>query len=163
MPWVSRQNITVPFRSLLALELYDPALKELEFARGVWGDSPVIQATTAWINRQKSFSEKGTTQFNLARASFTDSDPLGGNTLVSGLERNRTLDGAVWGGGVEYALSDWFTLKVEYLRYDISDTLTETARSAGGSSFRFAHHIEDIDTVKVGFNIKFNRDVAPMK
>jgi soluble lytic murein transglycosylase len=57
-------------RSLLALELYDPALKELEFARGMWGDSPVIQATTAWINRQKSFSEKGTTQFNLARGAI---------------------------------------------------------------------------------------------
>ena len=97
-----------------------------------------------------------------ARASFTDSDPTG-TTLVSGLERNRTLDGGVWGGGVEYALSDWFSLKVEYLHFDISDTLTHIARSNTGSSFRFAHDIEDFDTVKVGFNIKFNRDVAPMK
>jgi outer membrane immunogenic protein len=96
-----------------------------------------------------------------ARASFSDS--AGNFTLVSGLERKDTLDGGVWGGGLEYALSDWFSLKVEYLRYDLSDTLTHTARSAGGSSFRFAHHIEDIDTVKVGFNIKFNRDVAPVK
>jgi outer membrane immunogenic protein len=98
-----------------------------------------------------------------ARASFTDSDTTGGTTLVSGLERNRTLDGGVWGGGLEYALSDWFSLKVEYLHFDISDTLTHIARSNTGSSFRFAHDIEDFDTVKVGFNIKFNRDVAPMK
>jgi outer membrane immunogenic protein len=97
-----------------------------------------------------------------ARASFTDSDPTG-TTLVSGLERNRTLDGGVWGGGLEYALSDWFSLKVEYLHFDISDTLTHIARSNTGSSSRFAHDIEDFDTVKVGFNIKFNRDVAPMK
>jgi opacity protein-like surface antigen len=96
-----------------------------------------------------------------ARASFSDSN--GSFTLVSGLERTATLDGGVWGGGVEYALSDWFTLKVEYLRFDISDTLTQTATSATGKSFRFIHDIQDIDTVKVGFNIKFNRDVAPVK
>jgi outer membrane immunogenic protein len=95
------------------------------------------------------------------RASFSDSN--GSFTLVSGLERTATLDGGVWGGGVEYALSDWFTLKVEYLRFDISDTLTQTATSATGKSFRFTHDIQDVDTVKVGFNIKFNRDVAPVK
>ena len=97
-----------------------------------------------------------------ARASFTDSDP-NGTILVSGLERKDTLSGGVWGGGVEYALSDWFSLKVEYLRFAISDTLTHTARTSGGTPFRFSHDIEDIDTVKVGFNIKFNRDVAPVK
>jgi soluble lytic murein transglycosylase len=57
-------------RTLLAMDLYDPALKELEFARQNSGDSPVIQATTAWINRQKSLSEKGSTQFNLARGAI---------------------------------------------------------------------------------------------
>jgi soluble lytic murein transglycosylase len=57
-------------RALLALDLYGPALKELEFAQRVWGDSPVAQATVAWINRQQSASEKGTAQFNLARGSI---------------------------------------------------------------------------------------------
>jgi outer membrane immunogenic protein len=96
-----------------------------------------------------------------ARASFTDSDP-NGTILVSGLERKDTLGGGVWGGGVEHALSDWFTLKVEYLHFDVSDTLTHTARTSGGTPFRFAHHVTDIDTVKVGFNLKFNRDAGPV-
>ena len=58
-------------RTLLALDLYDPALKELEFAARNWGDSPVDQATVAWINRQKAAFEKGTQQFNLARGAIT--------------------------------------------------------------------------------------------
>ena len=57
-------------RTLLAMDLYDPALKELECAAASWGDSPVIQATTAWINHEKSLSEKGTAQFNLARGAI---------------------------------------------------------------------------------------------
>src|SRR5581483_2094814 len=57
-------------RTLLALGLYDPALKELEFAQRNYGESPAVQATIAWTNRQKAGSEKGTAQFNLARGSM---------------------------------------------------------------------------------------------
>lgn len=57
-------------RTLLALALYDPALKEMEYAQENWGQSPVVQATIAWTNRQKSASEKGTAQFNLARGAI---------------------------------------------------------------------------------------------
>ena len=57
-------------RTLLAMDLYDPALKELEFATANWGDSPVLQATTAWINNRKSLSETGTARFNLARGAI---------------------------------------------------------------------------------------------
>jgi len=57
-------------RTLLALDLYDPALKELEFARANWGDSPVLQATVAWTNKQKSAGEKGAVQLNLARGAI---------------------------------------------------------------------------------------------
>ena len=32
--------------------LYEPAVKELEFARAKWGDSPGITATLAWANKQ---------------------------------------------------------------------------------------------------------------
>jgi len=35
-----------------------------------WGDSPVLQATTAWINNRKSLSETGTARFNLARGAI---------------------------------------------------------------------------------------------
>jgi soluble lytic murein transglycosylase len=58
-------------RTLLAAGLYEPAVKELEFARAKWGDSPGITATIAWANKQMAPSESGTTQFNLARGSIT--------------------------------------------------------------------------------------------
>jgi soluble lytic murein transglycosylase len=58
-------------RVLLALGLYEPAVKELEFARAKWGDSPAITATIAWANKQMAASEAGAEQFALARGSIT--------------------------------------------------------------------------------------------
>jgi soluble lytic murein transglycosylase len=57
-------------RTLLALGLYDPAIKELEFARAKWGDSPPITATLAWANKQMSAGESGQQQFTLLRGSI---------------------------------------------------------------------------------------------
>ena len=57
-------------RMLLAAGLYEPAVKELEFARAKWGDSPAITATMAWANKQMA-AESGTGQFALARGSIT--------------------------------------------------------------------------------------------
>ena len=40
-------------RQLIGLELYEDAVRELQYAQRVWGDSPAIHATYAWIyNRQ---------------------------------------------------------------------------------------------------------------
>ena len=47
-------------RALLGLDLYDQALDELRYAQRVWGDSPAIQATIAWIYRQQGQAESGT-------------------------------------------------------------------------------------------------------
>jgi soluble lytic murein transglycosylase len=58
-------------RTLLAAGLYEPAVKELEFARAKWGDSPAITATMAWANKQMAASESGTAEFALARGSIT--------------------------------------------------------------------------------------------
>jgi soluble lytic murein transglycosylase len=58
-------------RMLLAAGLYEPAVKELEFARAKWGDSPGITATLAWAHKQMAASESGTTQFTLARGAIT--------------------------------------------------------------------------------------------
>lgn len=40
-------------RSLLAAGLYDEAMNELQYAQRTWGDSPIIQATMAWIYKQQ--------------------------------------------------------------------------------------------------------------
>ena len=58
-------------RTLLAAGLYEPAVKELEFAKAKWGDSPAITATIAWANKQLAASETGNSQFALARGSIT--------------------------------------------------------------------------------------------
>jgi soluble lytic murein transglycosylase len=57
-------------RDLLAADLFDQALNELQYASRVWGDSPQIEATIAWIERQQGRSETGTKQFNLFRGSI---------------------------------------------------------------------------------------------
>ena len=94
---------------------------------------------------------------------FIDPDPIGA-VLVSGTSASETLSGAVYGGGVEWAISKMMSLKVEYLHFDVGDTVTVNAVQAGGAQRRFAHDIDDIDTVKVGVNLRFHREhVAPMK
>jgi soluble lytic murein transglycosylase len=58
-------------RTLLALNLYEPAVKELEFAQKTWGGSPAIDATLAWANWRRSFSEdNGMSQLLLARGAM---------------------------------------------------------------------------------------------
>jgi soluble lytic murein transglycosylase len=57
-------------RTLLALNLYAPALEELEFARKTWGDTPVVGATIAWVNLQRSAGEKGMDRLMMARGAM---------------------------------------------------------------------------------------------
>ena len=40
-------------RKLLAIGLYDDALSELRYAQRAWGTSPAIEATMAWVYREK--------------------------------------------------------------------------------------------------------------
>jgi len=45
-------------RSLLALGLYDEAMNELHYVQRTWGDTPIVQATMAWIyNQQGDFRD----------------------------------------------------------------------------------------------------------
>ena len=86
--------------------------------------------------------------------SYIDDDPSG-LTLVSGTRRSKTRSGAVYGGGVEYMISPKMTVKVEYLRFDVSETMTVNAVDSVHKPSRFAHDLDDIDTVKIGLSIKF--------
>jgi soluble lytic murein transglycosylase len=40
-------------RALLSIDLYDQAIDELHYAQKVWGDSAPIQATLAWVYRER--------------------------------------------------------------------------------------------------------------
>ncbi|MEO8256843.1 MAG: lytic transglycosylase domain-containing protein [Acidobacteriota bacterium] len=57
-------------RALLALDLYDQAVDELRYAQKIWGDSPPIQATLAWIYVQQGRAASGTEQFSLFRSAI---------------------------------------------------------------------------------------------
>ena len=58
-------------RALTAAELYDDALKEVEYAQKVWGDSPALQATFAWIRHRQGLTLKGQERFDALRGAIT--------------------------------------------------------------------------------------------
>jgi outer membrane immunogenic protein len=62
---------------------------------------------------------------------------------------DETLSGYAIGGGVEYALSQNWTVKAEYLYMNFGE---EKSRSAEGESFE---HEIDLHTAKIGVNYKF--------
>jgi soluble lytic murein transglycosylase len=57
-------------RALLSVQLYDDALAEVQFAQRVWGDSPQLQATVAWIRHRQGLGLKATDRFNALRGAI---------------------------------------------------------------------------------------------
>ena len=57
-------------RRLLVAGLYDDALSELAYAQAVWGTSPSLQATTAWIYHQKGDLRRAITIMRRAYPQF---------------------------------------------------------------------------------------------
>ena len=58
-------------RALGAAGLYDDALREVQYAQRVWGDTPVLQATSAWIRHQQGLQLKATDRFTALRGAIT--------------------------------------------------------------------------------------------
>ena len=58
-------------RALISLDLYDDALSEVQYAQRVWGDSPALQATAAWVRNRRGFSDKPTDRFADVRGAIT--------------------------------------------------------------------------------------------
>ena len=58
-------------RALTAAELYDAALREVQYAQKVWGDSPQLQATYAWIRYRQAPTLKAQERFNALRGAIT--------------------------------------------------------------------------------------------
>ena len=65
---------TVPnegiIRELASLELYDTALREVQYAQHVWGTSPQLEATVAWIRHNQGLALSGTDRFNALRGAI---------------------------------------------------------------------------------------------
>ena len=58
-------------RELTALQLYDDALREVQYAQRVWGDTPPLQATTAWIRHRQGLGLRAQERFNSIRGAIT--------------------------------------------------------------------------------------------
>ncbi len=57
-------------RQLVGLELYDAALKELQYAQRAWGDTPAIEATVAWIRHEQAQTETAPERFDHLRGAI---------------------------------------------------------------------------------------------
>ncbi len=57
-------------RELVGLELYDLALKELQYAQRAWGDTSAIEATIAWIRHEQAASEVAPERFDHLRGAI---------------------------------------------------------------------------------------------
>jgi peptidoglycan lytic transglycosylase len=58
-------------RELTALQLYDEALREVQYAQRVWGDTPPLQATTAWIRYRQGLGLRAQDRFTAIRGAIT--------------------------------------------------------------------------------------------
>jgi soluble lytic murein transglycosylase len=58
-------------RSLLTAQMYDDALREVQYAQRVWGDSPQLQATSAWIRHQQGQTLSAEERFAALRGAIT--------------------------------------------------------------------------------------------
>jgi soluble lytic murein transglycosylase len=58
-------------RTLVGAGLYDDALREVDYAQTVYGDSPRLQATSAWIRHQQGFTLTADERFAALRGAIT--------------------------------------------------------------------------------------------
>ena len=58
-------------RSLLTAQMYADALREVQYAQRVWGDSSQLQATSAWIRHQQGLTLTAEERFAALRGAIT--------------------------------------------------------------------------------------------
>ena len=58
-------------RSLITAQMYGEALREVQYAQRVWGDSPQLQATSAWIRHQQGLTLSADERFAALRGAIT--------------------------------------------------------------------------------------------
>jgi soluble lytic murein transglycosylase len=58
-------------KSLITAQMYPDALREVQYAQRVWGDSPQLQATSAWIRHQQGLTLSADERFAALRGAIT--------------------------------------------------------------------------------------------
>jgi soluble lytic murein transglycosylase len=62
---------TTIIRELVLAQMYDDALREVQYAQRVFGDSPQLQATSAWVRHQQGQTLTAQERFNALRGAIT--------------------------------------------------------------------------------------------
>jgi soluble lytic murein transglycosylase len=58
-------------RALITAQMYPDALREVQYAQRVWGDSPQLQATAAWVRHQQGLTLTADERFAALRGAIT--------------------------------------------------------------------------------------------
>ena len=116
-------------RQLVGLELYDVAVKELQFAQRAWGDTPAIEATIAFIRHEQAQTETAPDRFDHLRGAITTMKRAYPQYLAAGGEE---LPPAVL--AVIYPL-DYWTLIEKYSKANDLDPYLMAALIAQESTF----------------------------
>lgn len=78
---------------------------------------------------------------------------------------NATLTGWTIGGGLEYAVAPNWTIKAEYMYFDFNNANAAWNGNLGGiaNNWDLLGKNLEVNTVKLGFNYRFNNWYAPLK
>ncbi|MBN8987472.1 MAG: porin family protein [Rhizobiales bacterium] len=139
-----------------ALDPFSPFLPLDTRASTAFGDWYGVIAGRAGVAVDRAlFYVKGGAAFVNTSVSTIDANPAGGNTITATAGDTR----ATWalGGGIEYALTNNWTIKGEYLYIDTRETLNACGFAAvGGARFCWSHDVPGLHTAKLGLNYKFD-------
>lgn len=105
------------------------------------------------------FYVKGGVAFVNTNVSTVDALVAGGNTISA----TNSANNATWalGGGIEYALTNNWSIKGEYLYIDTSRNVSACGTATiGGGTFCWSHNVPGLHTAKFGINYKFGGPVV---
>ena len=127
---------------------FNSRIRNLASIRGRFGiaaDRALVYATLGW-----------------GWADFRYSFVLNDSGLVNVASHSTSADGIVYGGGVNYALTDWLILRAEYLHYAVGKNINLVPVPEVGPAIGDRAGIQSIDVVRVGADWKFNWWGAPV-
>lgn len=139
-----------------ALDLINPFLPLDTRSSTTFGDWYGVIAGRAGVafDRTLFYAKSGFALVN-TNVSTIDAILAGGNTISATGSDSR----ATWalGGGIEYALTNNWTIKGEYLYIDPRQTLNACGLATiGGGRFCWSHDVPGLHTAKLGLNYKFS-------
>jgi outer membrane immunogenic protein len=108
------------------------------------------------VNRTLFYAKAGAALTN-AKVSVVDPVLAGGNTINAVDSTNKNAIAFAVGGGLEYAFTDKWSVKAEYLYLDFRRTNLACGNATiGGGLFCWSVTVPNVSTAKIGLNYKLN-------